>query len=142
MRIFSRYQNWITVNPKTKDRRHPLEKMKAANMEATSAIMPKWMEIEHKGKKGPEIFKSVEYYPIRQKAKGMMLWVDRDINPPKFKPKGYNPNKSIFAYNDFRNNVVTKKQAEFYGSLVSQQPKKFFDWDDGKKFNPKFKKDV
>ena len=78
LRIFSRYQNWITVNPKTKDRRHPLEKMKAANMEATSAIMPKWMEIEHKGKKGPEIFKSVEYYPIRQKAKGMMLWVDRD----------------------------------------------------------------
>ena len=45
--IFSRYQNWITVTPKHKDRRHPLEKAKATKKEQTSRIMPKWMEIRN-----------------------------------------------------------------------------------------------
>ena len=68
-----------------------------------------------------------------------MLWVDKNLNVDRNK---YNPQRSIFSYMDFRHNVVTKEQAEYYGSLVSQSPKKFFDWDDGKRFNPKFKKDV
>jgi hypothetical protein len=138
--IFSRYQNWITVDPKNMDRRHPLEKLKVNQMVQTSKIMPKWMELTHtKCGKSPENLKSVEYYPIKQKCKKQMLWVDKNLNVDRNK---YNPERSIFSYMDFRNNVVTKEQAEYYGSLVSQMPKKFFDWDDGKRFNPKFKKDV
>ena len=136
--VFSRYQNWITVTPKNKDRRHALEKVKATNMEESSNIMPKWMVSNHKGKLN-ENFKRVEYYPIKQKAKGLMVWVDKDINDKK---NINNPEKSIFSYMDFRNNVVTKKDADYYGGMVPQVPKKFFDWDDGKRFNPKYKKDV
>ncbi len=135
--VFSRYQNWITVTPKNRDRRHALEKKKITHMDETSSIMPKWMESQFKGKL-PENMKRVEYYPIKQKAKGMMVWVDKDIN----EKSNTNPEKSIFSFMDFRNNVVTKKEAEYYGSLVPQVPKKFFDWDDGKRYNPKYKKDV
>lgn len=100
------------------------------------------MEIEHKGNKGKEVFRSVEYYnPLKQKPKKMMAFVDKDLNPKK-KKEDYNPERSIFCYNDFRNNVNTKKQAEIEDRKVSQLPKKFFDWDDGKKFNPKYKKDI
>ena len=72
-----------------------------------------------------------------------MVLVDKDLNPSKIKNEiQYNPKRSIFSYGDFRNNVLTKEQMEFYNSKVSQTPKKFFDWDDGKKFNPKYKNDI
>lgn len=29
--VFSRFQKWITVTPKKKDRKHPLEKLKIVN---------------------------------------------------------------------------------------------------------------
>ena len=48
----------------------------------------------------------------------------------------------IFTYGDFRNNVTTRPEHLYYDSKVSQVPKKFFDWDDGTRFNPKYKKDV
>ena len=139
--ILSKHQNWITTSPRTYDRKHPLEKKKALNMEETSKIMPKWMEIKHKINKREEDLKSIEYYPIRQKCKKLMVFVDKDINPPKNKILNYDKNKSIFSYGDFRNNVVTKPEHIYYDSKVSQLPKKFFDWDDKTKFNPKFKKD-
>ena len=112
-------------------------------MEETSKIMPKWMEIKHKNyKKDEENFKSIEYYPIKQKCKRLMVFVDKDINPPKNIKIDYEKNRSVFSYGDFRNNVVTKKEHEYYDKKVSQTPKKFFDWDDKKRFNPKYKKDV
>ena len=141
--ILSKHQSWITTSPRTYDRKHPLENKKALNMEETSKIMPKWMEIKHKDyKKEEEKFKSFEYYPIKQKCKRLMAFVDKDINPPKNKILDYDKNKSIFNYGDFRNNVVTKKEHEYYDKKVSQVPKKFFDWDDKKRFNPKYKKDI
>jgi hypothetical protein len=45
--ILSRFHKWITVTPKGKDRKRPLEKMKNNNMEETSKIMPNWMQIKH-----------------------------------------------------------------------------------------------
>jgi hypothetical protein len=64
--IFSRYNQWITVTPKTKNRRKPLEKLKIEKMDETSKIMPNWMQI--KVKKDMDLygmFKSVEYNSIR-----------------------------------------------------------------------------
>ena len=111
-------------------------------MEETSKMMPKWMEIKRKTNKKEENLKSTEYCPIKQKCKKMMTFVDKDINPPKNKVLKYNKNKSIFSYGDFRNNVHSKKEHEYYDSKVSQKPKKFFECDDKKRYNPKYKKDV
>ena len=99
------------------------------------------MEPRYKQNKKEDDFKLVEFYPIKQKAKQLLLYVDKDLNPLGFKPLKYNKNKSVFSYGDFRNNVLTKKQCEYYDSRVSQLPKRFFNRDDGIKFNPKFKRD-
>ena len=139
--ILSKHQSWITTSPLTNDRKHPFEKQKISNSE-TSKIMPKWMEPKYKNMKREENLKSVEYYPIRQKCKKQMLFVDKELNQRKTKIIDYDKNKSIFSYGDFRNNVVTKPEHIYYDSKVSQAPKKFFDWNDNTKFSPKFKKDI
>lgn len=36
------------------------------------------------------------------------------------------PNKSIFSIGDFRHNVQTKEEADYYGSMVPHAPKSFF----------------
>jgi len=64
--VFSRYNKWITVTPKSKNRRKPLEKMKIEKMDETSKIMPNWMQI--KVKKDMELYgkmRSAEYNSIR-----------------------------------------------------------------------------
>ena len=43
---------------------------------------------------------------------------------------------------DFRHDLMSEKDTKYYGAKVSQFPKKFFDWDDEKKFNLKYKKDI
>ena len=115
-------------------------------MEATSQLMPNWMEIKYKKEKNDinnDKFKSIEYnYPLKQKPKKMIILVDKDNNAKKFGQNEYNPNRSVFNLNDFRHNLITKKEANYYGSQVSQLSRKFFEWDDGKKFNPKYKKDI
>ena len=114
-------------------------------MDVTSKLMPKWMEIKYKGdkNKNEDNLKSVEYNnPLKQKPKRMMSFVDKDINPKRLKPIEYNPCRSVFTLQDFRHNVTTKNETNYFNSKVSQLPKKFFDWDDGKKFNPKYKKDI
>ena len=131
----------MTVNSKTKDRRHPLEKIIQTQKETTSKIIPEWMELRHKQSKKEDDFKLVDFYPIKQKAKQLLVYVDKDLNPSRIKPLKYNKLKSVFSYGDFRNNVLTKKQQEYYDSQVSQLPKGFLKWDDGTKFNPKLKKD-
>ena len=140
--VFSKNQNWLTVTPKKKDRRNALEKKKILDMDATSKLMPRWMEIKG-GQKSPDIFKSVEYNnPVKQNPKKMMAFVDKDLNLKKINKVEYNSARSVFNYQDFRNNVVTSNEAKEYGSLVSQKPRRFFYWDDGKKFNPMYKNDV
>jgi hypothetical protein len=64
--IFSRYNKWITVTPKSKNRRKPLEKMKIEKMDETSKIMPNWMQI--RVKKDMDLYgkmRSAEYNSIR-----------------------------------------------------------------------------
>lgn len=105
--------------------------------------MPKWMEIHNSNStRLTENLKSVEYYPEKAKAKKMMVWVDKDLNPNKIRNKNIDESRSVFALGDFRHNLLTKEQARFYDTRVSQKPKRFFDWDDGKRFNPKYKHDI
>ena len=119
--------------------------MKILKKDVTSKLMPKWMEIKNRDIKNKnDKFKLIEYnYPLRQKTTKTMIYVDKDINPKILEDHiKNNPNKSVFNIGDFRHDVLTQKEAQLYGSQVSQLPKKFFDWDDGKKFNPKYKKDI
>lgn len=68
-----------------------------------------------------------------------MVWIDKD-NIIKNRTK-YDENRSIFNYGDFRHNLPTKELARKYDSLVSQKPRQFFNWNDGTKFDPKYKRD-
>ena len=110
------------------------------NDENHDKLIPKWMKIRP-DIKNEELFKSVGFWPVGTKSKKMMMLVDKKLNIKK-KPDGYDPSRSIFSFQDFRHAVMTKKEHEFYDSLVSQKPKSFFEWDDGKRFNPKYKKDI
>ena len=140
LNVLSKHQNWMTVDSKSKDRRHPLEKMIHTNKETTSKIMPRWMESKYKDSKLVDKFKLVEYYPQKFKIKQLLTYVDKDLNPSKIRPPEYFPCKSVFSYFDFRNNVLTRKQADYYNSQVNKLPKYFFKWEDNTKFNPKYKK--
>ena len=99
------------------------------------------MESKYKDSKIVDKFKLVEYYPQKFKIKQLLTYVDKDLNPSKIRPPDYFPTKSVFSYTDFRNNVLTKKQADYYNSKVNQLPKQFLAWDDNTKFNPKYKRD-
>ena len=76
--------------------------------------MPEWMESKYNKCMKQDDFKLVEYYPTKQKPKQLLSYVDKDLNPSKIKPPEYNKMKSIFSYFDFRNNVMTKQQHEYY----------------------------
>ena len=110
------------------------------NKENHEKLIPNWMKIRPENKK-EDLFKSVGFSPFGEKNKRSMILVDKELNIKK-KPDGYNSSRSIFSLHDFRHNVITKKEQEFYDGMVSQFPKNFLCWDDGKKFNPKYKKDV
>ena len=60
--VFSRFQKWITVTPKGKNRKKPLEKIKKYKMEETSKVMPNWMQIKpREGYNKEDTMKSAEY---------------------------------------------------------------------------------
>ena len=141
--ILSKHTGWMTVSSKTKNRRFSLEKERVTNLGQNSKLSPTWMESNAKNNKAPELFRAAQYNDaVKQKSKKMMILVDKALNSNKLKPIDINPNRSVFNLDDFNHNVITKIESDYYTSRVSQLPRKFFDWDDGKKFNPKYKKDV
>lgn len=77
----------------------------------------------------------------------MMALVDKELNPKRrineTSGEAFENNaRSIFNLGDFRHNLRTEKMAREYDTKVSQKPRQFFDWDDGKRYDPKYKKDV
>lgn len=66
------------------------------------------------------------------------MLVDKKENNKKEEMKDH---KSIFSIGDYRHNIALKHEADLYSSKVNQLPKQFLSWDDGTKFNPKYKKD-
>ncbi|MCQ2819770.1 MAG: hypothetical protein MJ252_21100 [archaeon] len=79
-----------------------------------------------------------------------MAWVDKDLLPPKKNPlkidtgddSKIDKSRSIFHIGDFRHNVNTEKMARQFDTKILQVPRKFFEWNDGTTFNPKYKKDI
>ena len=73
--VLSRYKSWITVTPKSKNRKMPLEKMKIQHFDETSRIMPNWMQIKaKKDKELYEMMKSVEYNSIRNVSANLFIF--------------------------------------------------------------------
>ncbi len=85
-------------------------------------------------------FKSVEFFPHLNKSRKMMLLVDKNLNPKS--NKSVLGHRSIFNYQDFRHNIAFEEERKYFDNLVNKEPKKFFDWDDGKVFNSKTKRDT
>jgi hypothetical protein len=65
-----------------------------------------------------------------------MMLVDKNVNCTN------SENKSVFSIGDYRHNLPYKEDADHHSSKVSQLPKTFFGWNDGTKFNAKYKKDI
>lgn len=82
--------------------------------------MPKWMQPEHTEKLNKKIgFGKNNKNPFLEK-----------------------PLKSVFSIMDYRHNLRTSEEAFSHQSKVPQEPKKFFDFDDGKRFVPGKNNDV
>ena len=80
--LLSKQQKWITISPKTRDRRHPLEKSKVMNDENHDKLIPKWMKIRP-NIKTKDNFKAVGFSPIGTKSTKMMMLVDKQLNIKK-----------------------------------------------------------
>lgn len=126
--LLSKTKNWITVTPKHKNRRKPLESIKVKNVEG-SKILPEWMQPKYHQQISPDFLTHKSYTSIRNGLTTLQL-VDKD-NGSKIN------NKSIFSIGDFRHNVSFKDDMIKYQEGISEKPKRFFDWDDGKRYNPK-----
>lgn len=92
--------------------------------------------------KDEDIFKKVQYFPSKMRNKKMMLLIDKNLVPKITNKSVLLKQKSIFNLGDFRHNVRSEEERKYNDNLVSQKLKKFFDWDDGKAFDPKNKKDI
>ena len=88
-----------------------------------------------------DIFKKVQYNPYKLKNKKMMLLVDKNLNPTITNRSALLKQRSIFNLNDFKHNVMFEDERKYNDNLVSQKPRKFFDWDDCTIYNPKTKRD-
>lgn len=130
--LLSRNKSWITVTPRSKNRRKPLENIRVKNDEP-SPVLPQWMRPKFHQKITPDIFKKVDSTSVRTRKRTMQLV---DINNLNNNPS----NRSIFSIGDYRHNLAFKQECENQLN-ISYEPKKFFDWDDGRYYNNKKKKD-
>ena len=114
--LLSKTKNWITVTPKHKNRRNPLEYVKVKNCEG-SKILPKWMQNAYSKPLTNDLFTHKSYTSIRT-GKTTLQLVDKDNNSNK-------DNKSIFAIGDFRHNVSFKDECKRYEKGLMNRPKNF-----------------
>lgn len=127
--IFSKFQKWITVTPKRRNRKFPLEKEKIEKMDKTSKIMPNWMQskyslYDNKGVDTKEV--KVGF------GKKSNFFVEENNYP-----------KSVFSYMDYRHNVRTKDEYQSYMNGISHRPKNFLHHiDDGTRFVVSKNKDM
>ena len=81
--VLSRFGDWITLPPGSKDRMHPLEKIKHGTYE-TSIVAPEWMDIHIKNKellkkiKEQNAFKSYQWKNTCKDNTKVTMLIDRD----------------------------------------------------------------
>ena len=70
--------------------------------------------------KAEDLFKPVGFWPVGTKSKKSTILVDKSLNIKK-KTDGYDPSRSIFNIHDFKHDVMTKKDHEFYQEFTDTQ---------------------
>lgn len=98
--VFSKYQKWITVNPKQMNRKRPLEKMKNSRLDRNSITVPDWMKTN----------------ATRNQTD------NQRTNFNKLKKIELQPIRNVFSIYDFRHNVMTDKETKEEMKKVSQLP--------------------
>ena len=119
MMIVSRNQGWITVTPKNKNRKKPVEKYGVSGDAAqTSKLTPNWMQCKHPKNK-TDTMKAVIPVTSNLRAEQKRTYlVDRQAPP-----------KSIWSIGDVRHNVHTAEQAqEFNNQAQSSNIVRLMDW--------------
>lgn len=104
--IVSKNQGWITVTPKSMNRKKPLEKGGiGGDATKTSILTPSWMQIG---------------FPKNQTdfMKGTCQGGLRQENNRTFLTDKEQPKKSIFSIGNFRHNVPFKDQVDQYRGEV------------------------
>lgn len=119
--VFSRFNQWITVSPKSRSRNKAFEKTKH-NKENQTLIRPKWMHSTYwnYNSKKDNSFISLPYSDIHAKkpiAKAILI--DKE-NINKLNTK------SVLCYGDSRHNVPFGFEVEEYEKGISKLPKQFF----------------
>ena len=143
IKILSKHKGWISISSKNNSRITPLEKF-TFDREKHRNVMPNWMNLKYYKNytKDEDVFTKVQYNPSILKSKKMMLLIDKNLDPKITNKSVLLKQRSIFNFGDFKHNVMFEDERKYNDNLVSQKPKKFFDWDDGKVFNAKTKRDI
>lgn len=119
MTIVSRNQGWITVTPKHKNRKKPVEKFGVSGDAAkTSALTPNWMQCQYP-KNATDIMKSTVPSTTNLRAEQNRTYLIEKQQPAK----------SIWSLGDFRHNVHSSEQAqEFNNQAQSNNVVRLMEW--------------
>ena len=91
--VVSKTQGWITISPKTLDRKKPIEKERLGDASKVNALSPAWMQVSHK-KPGPDpLITTAVKHGVRHEANRTFL-VEKN-----------QPQRSIFNLGSFRHNL-------------------------------------
>ena len=87
--VLSRFNHWITIDPKSKDRKHYMEKIKN-DLRCESKVSPEWMQINPKIRP-PNLFKAIQWKNTMKDNTKVTFLIDRN-------QKDVLPNHLINAY--------------------------------------------
>lgn len=119
MTIVSRNQGWITVTPKNKNRKKPVEKYGVSgDATISSKLTPNWMQCQYPKNKDDFMKRAVPNTTNLRAEANRTYLVDKD-----------QPAKSIWSIGDVRHNVPTAEQAqEFNNQAQSNNITRMMEW--------------
>ena len=92
----------MTVTPRAKNRKRPVEKARLGPASKVNQLSPVWMQVEHE-KPGPDPLKAnVVHHGVRQEANRTFLVEKKQ------------PLRSIFDIGSMRHNVHSDEQKQFW----------------------------
>ena len=102
LQVISKASGWITVTPRRKDRKHPIEKQTLGDVKKVNVLSPVWMQVEHKAPDSDPMIPTSVKHGVRHETNRTFLVEKKQ------------PRRSIFALGTMRHNVPTKAEADKY----------------------------
>ena len=93
MQVISKTQGWITVTPRGKNRKRPVEKLSLGNASKVNQLSPVWMQVEHEKPGADPLKPSVVHHGVRYESNRTFLVEKKQ------------PLRSIFDIGTMRHNV-------------------------------------